>query len=161
MASLTHTLPSRDTIERELFIRKASSFRTDPLGFVRWAYPWGEPGLLANESGPDDVQCEFLTALGNEVRVRAFDGQTPVLPIRMCESSGHGTGKSAMGAWLAWWILSTRPYSIGTVTAGTYSQLEEKTWAAIRAWGRMCRTARWFDVQSSGIFHRDHPDDWK
>ena len=25
----------------------------------------------------------------------------------MAETSGHGTGKSAMGAWLAGWILST------------------------------------------------------
>jgi hypothetical protein len=153
--------PSREVIEQEMLFRKAFSFRNDPLGFVQWAFPWGEPGLLANEIGPDEVQEEFLTSLGNEVRARAFDGQTPVLPIRMCESSGHGTGKSAMGAWLSWWILSTRPFSVGTVTAGTYVQLEEKTWAAIRSWGRMCITRHWFDVQASGIFHKHYPEDWK
>lgn len=155
-------LPSREAVEHELLWRKAVSFRDDPLGFVMFAFPWGERGTqLEGETGPDEIQKEFLTSLGEEVRNRKFDGTNPVLPIRMSESSGHGTGKSAMGAWIAWWILSTRPFSMGTVTAGTYTQLEEKTWAAIRSWGRLCITAHWFDVQSSGIFHRSHPDDWK
>jgi hypothetical protein len=161
-AATLPNLPPREVVDQELLWRRARSFRNDPLGFVRWAFPWNQPGgPLEGETGPDEIQEEFLTSLGNEVRARAFDGKTPVLPVRMCESSGHGTGKSAMGAWIAWWILSTRPHSIGTVTAGTFTQLEEKTWAAIRSWGRMCATAHWFDVQSSGIFHRDHPDDWK
>ena len=105
----TEALPPQD-IEQEKLWRKVKSFRADPLNFVRFAFPWGEPGPLALETGPDEVQEEFLISLGNEVRARAFDGQTPVLPIRMCESSGHGTGKSVVGAWLAWWILSTRPF---------------------------------------------------
>lgn len=138
-----------------------SEYYADPYGFVIRAFPWGEPGPLENETGPDDNQKEFLQSLGKEVESRGFDGANPVMPIRMCESSGHGTGKSAMGAWLAWWILSTRPFSIGTVTAGTYTQLEEKTWAAIKTWGRMCITKSWFDIQASGIFHKSHPDDWK
>jgi hypothetical protein len=161
-AATLPNLPSREVVDAELLWRKARSFRNSPLEFVMWAFPWNQPGTpLEGESGPDEIQEEFLTSLGNEVKARAFDGKTPVLPIRMCESSGHGTGKSAMGAWITWWILSTRPHSIGTVTAGTYDQLEEKTYAAIRYWGRMCKTAHWFDVQASGIFHKDHPDDWK
>ena len=145
-----------------------SNFYADPYGFVMFAFPWGESGPLAGESGPlagesgpDEIQKEFLNSLAREVRERRFDGSNPVLPIRMAESSGHGTGKSAMGAWLAWWILSTRPFSIGTVTAGTYTQLEEKTWAAIQSWGRLCVTRRWFDIQASGVFHRKYAEDWK
>src|SRR5262249_53749123 len=92
---------------------------------------------------------------------RKFDGVHPVLPIRMAESSGHGTGKSAMGAWIADWLASTRPFSIGTVTAGTYQQLEERTWAAIQRWTKLCITAHWFDIQASGIYHKQHPEDWK
>jgi len=91
----------------------------DPLGFVRGAYPWQEPGgPLAEEAGPDANQIEFLTALGAEIQARRFNGTDPVMPILMNETSGHGTGKSAMGGWLADFILSTRPHSIGTVTAG-------------------------------------------
>lgn len=137
-------------------------FYADPLNFILMAWPWGIPGTtLENETGPDDNQREFLISLGKEIEKRGFDGFTPVLPILMAEASGHGTGKSAMGAWLAWWILSTRPFSEGTVTAGTYTQLETKTWAAIQSWGKLCITAHWFDIQASGVFHKQHPDNWK
>jgi len=137
-------------------------FYDDPYGYVLFAFPWGVPGTdLENESGPDDNQREFLVALGEEVRARGFDGQTPVMPIWMTESSGHGTGKSAMGGWICSWILDTRPHSIGTVTAGTYVQLESRTWAAICYWKKLSCTAHWFDIQASGIFHRAFPDNWK
>ena len=137
-----------------------AEYCNDPLGFVRDCFPWGE-GVLAGESGPDEVQEEFLRSLGEEVRARAFDGHTPVMPILMAESSGHGTGKSAMGAWLTWWILSTRPGSIGTVTAGSYVQLESRTWAAIQWWGKICATAHWFDIQAHKIVALEDPENWK
>ena len=143
-----------------LLAEEIANYYADPYRFVLFAFPWGEPGPLANESGPDEIQKEFLQSLGKEVRKRRFDGQTPVLPIRMCESSGHGTGKSAMGAWITWWILSTRAFSQGTVTAGTYTQLETRTWSAIRDWGSKCITRGWFDIQSSGIFHKNHRSSW-
>jgi hypothetical protein len=140
---------------------EVGKFYADPLGFVLFAFPWGEQGPLENETGPDDNQKEFLNSLGAEVRKRKFDGSNPVMPIQMSETSGHGTGKSAMGAWLASWLISTRPFSIGTVTAGTYKQLEEKTWAAIKYWMKLCVTAHWFDIQSSGVFHKRYPETWK
>jgi hypothetical protein len=138
-----------------------ANFYADPLGFVKFAYPWGEPGILEGETGPDDNQCEFLNSLGNEIRERGFDGTNPVLPIQMAETSGHGTGKSAMGAWLTDWILSTRPHSMGTVTAGTAKQLDERTWAAIQYWTKLCITAHWFEIQAGGIYHKQFPDTWK
>lgn len=136
-------------------------FRWDPLGFVRWAFPWGEPGPLQDETGPDENQCEFLESLGEEIRARKFDGHQSVMPIRMAETSGHGTGKSAMGAWLAAFILSTRPGSIGTVTAGTATQLSERTWAAIQWWMQLCITREWFECLSSGIYAYEDPQNWK
>jgi hypothetical protein len=39
-------LPSREMVQHEKLCRKATSYRSDPLGFVQWAYPWGEPGPL-------------------------------------------------------------------------------------------------------------------
>src|SRR6185437_6191421 len=141
--------------------QEVAKFYADPLGFVLFAYPWGESGPLEHETGPDDNQKEFLVSLGKEVARRRFDGSTSVMPIQMAETSGHGTGKSAMGAWIADWLLSTRPFSIGTVTAGTYTQLEEKTWSAILSWSKLCITAHWFDIQASGLFHKLYPDTWK
>jgi hypothetical protein len=144
-----------------LLAEEISCYYEDPLGFVLFAYPWGESGPLAGEIGPDDNQREFLTSLGAEVQRRKFDGTDPVMPIKMSETSGHGTGKSAMGAWIADWILSTRPHSIGTVTAGTFTQLEDRTWAALRWWTKLCVTAHWFDIQARSIHHKAYRETWK
>jgi hypothetical protein len=144
-----------------LLADEVAKYYADPLGFVLMAYPWGQTGELEREDGPDDNQREFLNSLGSEVKARKFDGSEPVMPIQMSETSGHGTGKSAMGAWITNWIMSTRPHSMGTVTAGTYKQLEEKTWAAIQRWSKLCITSHWFDIQASGIFHKRYPDTWK
>ena len=138
-----------------------SEFYADPLGFVKFAYPWGEPGLLEQEPGPDDNQAAFLSDLGELVRSRRFDGVNSVMPIRMAQSSGHSCGKSVQGAWIANWIMSTRPRSIGTVTAGTFTQLESRTWAAIQHWTKMCITAHWFRVGATGIYSKSSPHDWK
>lgn len=137
-----------------------AEYYADPLGFVCDVFPWGE-GVLAGETGPDENQAEFLRALGEEVKRRNYDGRHAVMPIRMAETSGHNTGKSAMGAWITWWILSTRPHSIGTVTAGSYDQLEEKTWAAVLRWGKLCPTSRWFELQAGGIYSLEDPEGWK
>jgi len=157
------TVDPRPTVDTETEIEElVASCYHDPLKFVQIAYPWGEEHTpLEHETGPDANQTEFLTALGKEVTARAFDGRTPVMPVYMAETSGHGTGKSALGAWIADWILSTRPHSIGTVTAGTAMQLEERTWAAVLFWTRLCLTAPWFDLQARGIFSKDFPSSWK
>lgn len=137
-----------------------SKYYADPLGFVLFAYPWGEPGPLQNYDGPDDNQREFLRSLGEEVKARGFNGRIPVMPILMGETSGHGTGKSAMGGWLTDWVMSTRPFSKGTVTAGTFVQLKSRTWAAIREWTRLCITGHWFEVQATGMYHKKYPEKW-
>src|SRR5215467_9935132 len=117
------SLPSREVIEQEVLWRKAASFRNDPLGFVRWAYPWGKPGPLEKYPGPDAWQADFLEELGAEARKRNFDGVTAVQAIRFSTSSGHGIGKSVEVAFIVDWIMSTRPHCQGTVTANTFQQL--------------------------------------
>ena len=57
-----------------------SQFYDDPLGFVRFAYPWGEPGTsLQGFDGPDDWQVDVLTAIGDAVKERGFDGINAVV----------------------------------------------------------------------------------
>ena len=126
----------------------------DPLGFTLAAYPWGEGGPLRDERGPDEWQREFLSDLGEEVRRNAFDGATPVAPIRRAVASGHGIGKTSLAAWLADWIMSTRPQARGTVTAMTFPQLETKTWPAIQHWTSLCLTSHWFDVSATLMYRR-------
>lgn len=136
----------------------------DPLEWVRFAYPWGE-GELRHFDGPDNWQSGFLNEWGQEIRLRGFDGFTPVLPIRFSTTSGHGVGKSALTAWIADFILSTRPHSKGIVSANSIPQLETKTWAEIAKWTKMCITSRWFRVTSGRgslkIVHRLHPETWR
>lgn len=138
-----------------------AEFYADPLGFVKFAWQWGEPGELQHEAGPDDNQSRILRDLGDLVAQRRFNGSDPVEPIRLSIASGHGTGKSILGAWIVNWIMSTRPASIGTVTAGTYQQLESRTWAAIKHWTKLSITGHWFDIGAGAIKHKQYPDTWK
>jgi hypothetical protein len=132
----------------------------DPLRFVRMMYPWGEPGPLQQYEGPDRWQVEFLQDVGRKVRANGFDGKDAVEAIRMATSSGHGVGKSTVAAWLVDWLMSTRPHAKGTITANTYTQLRDKTWAAVGRWTTLCLTGHWFIVNADRMYHRDHPDSW-
>ena len=148
------------TIELTL-AEEIAQFYADPLGFVKFAYPWGEkPGHLAAESGPDEWQTAFLEDLGREVRERGFDGAMAVAAIRMATASGHGIGKSTIVAWLVDWIMSTRPFCQGTVTANTFIQLQTKTWAAVQHWTSLCITSHWFRMTGNRMYHRDYPAKW-
>jgi hypothetical protein len=137
-----------------------AKYHADPLGFVLFAYPWGERGPLRDATGPDKWQREFLEDLGRQVRERAFNGVDAVAPIRMAVSSGHGIGKSVLVAWLVNWILSTRPNCIGTVTANTFVQLSTKTWSAIQTWTKRSINAHWFVITGERIFYRDAKESW-
>src|ERR1017187_4448385 len=146
----------------EMLTMELAHYFADPLGFVMMAYPWKQPGTeLEHEKGPDENQKRFLIDLGRQVAARAFNGTDPVMPILMTATSGHGTGKSVMGAWIADWILSTRPDSIGTVTAGTCTELESRTWSAIQHWTKFCITGHWFNIQARGVYHKLRPKTWK
>ncbi|WP_219726154.1 terminase [Castellaniella caeni] len=136
-------------------------FYADPLGFVIFAFDWGrDPALRLcklpepwsfvynTEFGPDRWACELLDRVGQQVRERGFDGVHAVPAIREAVASGHGIGKSTITAWIILWIMSTRPYAKGTVTANTLQQLENKTWAELDKWNGKCITGHWFDVST-------------
>jgi hypothetical protein len=135
-------------------------FYADPLAFVRFSYPWGEPGPLRDYRGPDTWQEGYLKDVGAEVLKRRFDGIHAVEPLRAATASGHGIGKSTLVAWLVNWIMSTRPHAQGTITANTFPQLRTKTWAQIQKWNRLSITSRWFVTSASRMYHRDHQATW-
>jgi len=161
---------------KELAARMAE-FYDDPLGFVMYAFPWTTDKAIQlvplpaqyrdkyqSEFGPDLWACDFLEELGAEVRKRRFDGQHAVDPIRMATASGHGIGKSSLTGWLVPWIMSTRPFCKGTVTANTYTQLHGKTWAQIAYWFNRSITASLFQINTGKgnmqIYQHDHPESW-
>jgi hypothetical protein len=157
---VTTTLPAPKTADERL-ADAVAQFRSDPLGFVLFAFPWGEPGSeLADQDGPDEWQREFLEEIGRQVRERAFDGKSPVDPMAAAVSSGHGIGKSTMVGWLVCWLMSTRPDSQGTVTANTATQVATKTWPKIQQWMKLCITRPWFRVTSERVLSAVRPETW-
>jgi len=155
-----------------------AEFYDDPLGHVMFSYPWDtdksiqlvelqEPyaSRYGCKYGPDVWACEFLDALGAEIKERGFDGEHSVLPIQFATSSGHGIGKSVLVAWIAKFILDTRPYSKGVITAMTDAQLRTKTWAEIGKWHKLSLTAHWFDYNTGrgamSLVHRLNKETWR
>jgi hypothetical protein len=149
------------TIADDVLADAVADYYADPLGFVMFAFPWGVAGgPMADLHSPFKWQLEILRDIGEQVKARAFDGQSPVPPIRFAVSSGHGIGKSTLVAWLVCWLMSTRPDCRITVTANTGNQLETKTWAAIQTWMRRCVTVGWFDVNQTKIRNKLYPESW-
>jgi hypothetical protein len=111
---------------KERLIEQVASYALDPLGFVLFAFPWGEAGTeLADATGPRDWQGELLAELGRRLQEGSEIGN--LLPILMARASGHGIGKSTVAAWVILWGLSTMPNTRVVVTANTDSQLRTKT----------------------------------
>lgn len=139
-------------------------FFYDPLGWVLYAFEWGV-GELEGFDGPDDWQREFLDDWGDAIKRNNFDGVRPVEAYQAATSSGHGIGKSALSSWIILFIMSTRPYCKGVVTANTSEQLRTKTWGELGKWRKRCITGHWF-VYNNGkgnmnLYHGDHPESWR
>jgi len=130
-----------------------ASFVYDPLGFVYYAYPWGEPGPLENETGPDKWQADQLETLGKQT-LTAKDA------IQIAVRSGHGIGKTALISWVIHWFMSTRPHPQIPVTANTRTQLEQKTWRELAKWWKLSVNKHWFNWTATKFYHIDHPETW-
>lgn len=155
----TLMLGDNQDLEMEL-ADQSGSFYADPYGWVMWAFDWGH-GELEGFDGPDEWQKDFLNAWGAEIRERGFDGVAPVDPIRFSTASGHGIGKSALVAMAILFILSTRPYSKGVITANTGDQLRTKTMAELAKWRRRCIVGHWFEMNAMSIYHTEFGDNWR
>ena len=110
-------------------------FYHSPKAFCLQMIPWGL-GELKNEF-LRDWQLEYLEDWGKEIVSRGFTGTDSVKPIMMSTASGHGVGKSALCAFKILFLHYTRPRSKGMVTAGTRTQLKERTWSELKRWMRL------------------------
>lgn len=121
----------------------------DPLGFVRYAYPWGKANtILEDETGPHPWQVEVLEDIGQQLRAGGHLGAV----IQHAVASGHGVGKSALVAWLVDWAMSTHAFARGVVTANTESQLRTKTWPEVTKWHNLSITSRLFSLTATAVF---------
>lgn len=137
-------------------IEELAAYSSDPLGFVYFAFPWGEPGELVNAVGPEEWQVEILTWLGEGVI-------STEQAIQLAVTSGHGVGKSALVSWIIWWAISTFEDTRGVVTANTENQLKTKTWVEVAKWYRLFIGKEYFRMTATAIFSRDpeHETTWR
>ena len=137
-------------------------FALDPLGFVLYAFPWGE-GALAGKSGPEPWQREELEIIGQELKHGAAQPLVAQRAVRRAISSGHGIGKSAFVAWIILWAMSTLPDTRGVITANTEAQLKGKTWAELAKWHRLCLTGHWFECTATALIAKlpGHAKTWR
>jgi hypothetical protein len=157
--------------DHDLLIEQLAEFASDPLGFVLWAYPWGEPGELARFSGPEPWQVDLLNSIGVGVRsveeaiAEAMQRGEDVdsSPILEGRTSGHGIGKSACVSWIMDWAQSTMADTKGVVTANTENQLKTKTWAEFAKWHRLSLTKGLFRMTATARFSIDpeHEKTWR
>lgn len=133
-------------------IIELANFEHDPLGFVLFAFPWGEPGELENKC-IEEWQVEILSDLGTGLI--DYTGA-----IRLARTSGHGIGKSALVSWLILWAMSTMENTVGVVTANTETQLKTKTWVQLAKWYRMFIGRQLFKLTATAMFSVD-PDNEK
>ena len=132
----------------------------DPLAFVYFAYPWGEPGTpLENMEGPDEWQIQILKDIGEQLK-KGKDLQTA---IQEAVVSGHGIGKSALISWLIHFAISTHENTRGVVTANTEGQLRTKTWPELSKWHNMFIAKDLFTYTATAIFSsdKDYEKTWR
>lgn len=129
-----------------------AAYAYDPLGFVLWAFPWGEAGTsLEDKSGPEDWQQDQLDRIGKRLR----EGGTAGAVIEEDISSGHGVGKSAEVSWLILWAMSTGADTRCVVTANTENQLRTKTWAELGKWYQLFIGKSLFELTATALHIKD------
>ena len=137
-------------------IEDIAGFYNDPLGFVLYVLPWGEPGPLKDEAGPDKWQREVL----GDIRDALERGEETGEAIRVAIASGHGIGKTALIAWVILWFISTREFPQIPVTANTQHQLLHKTWRELARWHRISLVRHWFEWTATKFYKVEYPDTW-
>jgi len=136
----------------------------NPLGFVYYAFPWGESGELEDYPGPELWQIEVLEHIGKRLKAGKTTAEKAISSvIRLAISAGNGPGKSALVSWLILWAMSTFEDTRGVVTANTETQLKTKTWAELAKWHRLCITKPWFVLTATAIYAKDkeHERTWR
>jgi len=150
----------------ETLVDAIGEFYADPLGYVLFAFNWGE-GDLKNEPGPDPWQEELLLAITDKLTVTlSTPGKQLSVndvieeAIQLAVRSGHTIGKTTLIAWLILWFMSTRPHPQIVVTSNTETQLNTKTWRELSKWHQRSINKDWFQWTATKFYHVAHPETW-
>lgn len=141
-------------------IEDIAGFHNDPLGYVLYAFPWGERGTPLEGKTLRRWQREWLESVGKRLQAGAVDAGEV---IREATASGHGIGKSALVAMLVKWAMDTREDTRGIVTANTDTQLRTKTWPELSKWHGMSLTSHWATLTATALISNSpgHDKTWR
>lgn len=134
-------------------------FYRNPLAFVEFAYPWGQPNTpLEHFKGPRTWQRDELIQLGEHIKSNEDRIKRGLMPevYRSAIKAGRGPGKSALFAWLTNWMMSVQIGSTTIATANTGGQLASKTWPELGKWHGMSINEHWFDRSTLKM----QPQEW-
>jgi len=142
--------------DEQALLEDVLSFAYDPVGFVRYIYPWGEPGTpLETVPGPRAWQMEFLEAVRDHVQRQSIlfdlDRAEDALIYKEAIASGRGIGKTALLAMLSHWQVSCHLGAHVLVTANTESQMRSATFPEFGRWFQLGLNAHWWDVESLAV----------
>lgn len=152
-----------------------ASYRHDPLGFVQFVFPWGQPGTsLEKMIGPTMWQAEALLDIAKAFRPPPMGHNGgPALDEdawrqvpgkgRFGTASGKGIGKSCVVAWACLWGICTYPDARVRLTAGTEPQLRGTTMPEVAKWFNLLICKHWFNFTATSIYSRDpeHEKTWR
>jgi hypothetical protein len=142
-------------------IEDIAAFYADPLGFILYAFPWGEPGTpLEKETGPDSWQVDICNAIRERLEAGLDADEALAEAIQIAVASGHGIGKTAFIAWIILWFMSTRDFPQVVVTANTSAQLQTKTWRELAKWHKLAINREWFVWSATKFAHVLYPEVW-
>lgn len=162
-------MTSKLSIKTEAELADAlAGFYSDPMGFVMFAYPWGEATLpdgsanpLAEKKGPEPWQARLFMKLAahilENIEMKSIGLDYKVW--RSARASGHGIGKSAVVAWLIQFFMSTRRDTRIVVTANTSGQLQDKTWPELAKWHKLLINRHWFEWTATTYYFKLYPED--
>ncbi len=146
--------------DEEALIEDIAKYTHDPLGYVDYAFPWGEEGTdLAKSDGPRAWQKDFFKTLGEHLQ----NPETRHQPFQYAAGSGHGIGKSAGIGMLINWGMSTCEDCQVIITSNTDRQLKTKTMPEVAKWFRLAINSHWWNVTATAVSSivKNHSKSWK
>jgi hypothetical protein len=98
------------------------------------------------ETYKDDLTGYRLDILGRKPNPATVElEQSIVANKRTAAGTGHGIGKTALGADAIHWFISTRPHPAIVATANTEDQLLTKLWRELAKSNQQAKNSEWFD----------------
>ena len=158
------TLKTTQCSTEEQLQNEIADYALDPLGFVKYAYPWGEKGTELEHEELAEWQIKILEDIQHALEhgwvMNEGIKKSTEAGIFIAVSSGHGIGKSALMAMIDHWFNSTHPHPQIVTTANTESQLKSKTWREMSKWKKLLINSHWFELTATKMACLVDPATW-